>query len=472
MDIYPVYIGGEFKKTGDVLRITNPFNHEVIAETYRAGPEELEMAIIKAQSVQVTLRDLASYEKYEILMQIADEISARRQWFIQLLSSEAAKPLKYAAAEIERAVQCFRIAAEESKRMPMEYISLDWTSDGAGKEGLIRHFPVGLVAGIAPFNFPLNLAVHKIAPAIAAGCPVILKPSSLTPLSTLELARIIDNTDLPKGAVSVLPMDRTTGNLLVTDSRFSLLSFTGSPEAGWQMKQQSGKKKVVLELGGNAGVVVTKSCDMETAVKKCVTGGFAYSGQVCIHAQRIFIEQGVFDYFIRTFTDAVKNLRYGDPLDPQTDISVMINEQHARRVEEWVTEAVTAGAKVLIGGNRNRNYYQPTLITQTNPAMKVCALEIFGPVVTLEPFTTFEEAIEKVNLSEYGLQTGVFTNSLAEMNYAFRNLEVGGVIINDTPSFRVDHMPYGGVKNSGTGREGIRYSIMEMTEPRTLVKNF
>ncbi|MCX6233148.1 MAG: aldehyde dehydrogenase family protein [Bacteroidetes bacterium] len=472
MDIYPVYIGGEFRKTGDVLRITNPFNHEVIAETYRAGPGELEMAIMKAQSVQVTLRDMASYEKYVILMRIADEISARRQWFIQLLSSESAKPLKYATSEIERAVQCFRIAAEESKRMPMEYISLDWTSDGAGKEGLVRHFPVGLVAGIAPFNFPLNLAVHKIAPAIAAGCPVILKPSSLTPLSTLELARIIDNTDLPKGAVSVLPMDRTTGNLLVTDSRFSLLSFTGSPEAGWPMKQQAGKKKVILELGGNAGVVVTKSCDMETTVKKCVTGGFAYSGQVCIHAQRIFIEQGIFDYFIRTFTDAVKNLRYGDPFDPQTDISVMINEQHARRVEEWVSEAVTAGAKVLIGGNRNGNYYQPTLITQTNPAMKVCALEIFGPVVTLEPFTTFEDAIEKINLSEYGLQAGVFTNNLAEVNYAFRNLEVGGVIINDTPSFRVDHMPYGGVKNSGTGREGIRYSIMEMTEPRILVKNF
>jgi glyceraldehyde-3-phosphate dehydrogenase (NADP+) len=267
-------------------------------------------------------------------------------------------------------------------------------------------------------------------------------------------------------------MDRTTGNLLVTDERISMLTFTGSPEVGWQMKEKAGKKKVVLELGGNAGTIITKSCDMEEAVNKCVTGGFGYSGQVCIHAQRIYIEQGMFEYFTRTFIDAIKNLKYGDPLNQQTDISVMIDEENAIRVEQWVNEAIASGAKLLIGGKRNKNWYEPTALTGTGKDMKVCAKEIFGPVVTLEPYSTFEEAVEKVNYSDFGLQAGIFTNNMTEMNFAFQNLEVGGIIINDSPSFRIDHMPYGGVKNSGLGREGIKYAIRDMTESRILVKNF
>jgi glyceraldehyde-3-phosphate dehydrogenase (NADP+) len=472
MEIYPIYVGGDFRKTGRILRINNPFNNEVVAETYLAGVEDLNEAIEKARAVKNAMRDMPAYKKYGILMQIMEEIDIRKQGFTQLMCSESAKPWKYAAAEVERAIQCFRLAAEECKRLPMEYISLDWTPAGEGKEGLVRYFPVGLVAGISPFNFPLNLAVHKIAPAIAAGCPIILKPSSSTPLSTLELSKIIDRTDMPKGAVSIIPMDRTTGNRLATDERFRMLSFTGSPAVGWKLKQEAGKKRVVLELGGNAGIIITKSCDMAKAVSKCITGGFAYSGQVCIHTQRIYIERSVFDYFIRTFVDAVKLLKSGDPRDPMTDISVMIDEQNAIRVEEWVNEAVAAGAKILYGGKRKGSFYEPTILSETNNTMKVCALEIFGPVVTLEPYDTFTEAIEKVNDGDFGLQAGVFTNNLTEVNEAFRNLEVGGVIINDTPTFRVDHMPYGGVKNSGLGREGIKYAIMEMTEPRILVKNF
>jgi len=471
MDIYALYLAGEFRKSAVTLDVRNPYDKELIAQTYLADPVLLETAIQKALAVQKQLRDLPGHARHDLLFQIADEITVRKQWFTQLLVKESGKPWKYAAAEIDRSVQTFRVAAEESLRLPGEYISIDWTPAGDHKEGLVRYFPVGLVAGISPFNFPLNLAVHKIAPALAAGCPIILKPSSSTPLSTLELARIFENTSLIRGSVSILPMTRETGNLLVTDPRIRLLSFTGSPDVGWAMKQQAGKKKVVLELGGNAGVIVTKSGRIEDAVLKCVTGAFSYSGQVCIHAQRIYVEQSVFDYFTRLFIDAVKALRSGDPMDKKTDISVMIDEANASRVEEWIAEAVSAGASILAGGKRQGAFVEPTVLTNTGPEMNVCAREIFGPVVTLESYATFEEAITRVNQSRFGLQAGVFTNNIDEMNRAFLELETGGVIINDVPTFRVDHMPYGGIKDSGLGREGVPYAIREMMEPRLLVKN-
>ena len=287
----------------------------------------------------------------------------------------------------------------------------------------------------------------------------------------LELARIIDQLDLPEGAVSILPMDRNAGDRLVTDPRIRMLSFTGSPEVGWDMKQRAGKKKVLLELGGNAGVIVTESANLQHAVQRCLIGGFAYSGQVCIHAQRIFVEESVFDAFAEAFVHGVKQLKYGDPLDPETEISVMIDRDNADRVEAWVQESVEHGAKILTGGKKRETWFEPTVLTQTHSEMKVCALEVFGPVVTLEKFTSFSEAVKSVNHSRYGLQAGVFTNRIDQMNEAFNNLEVGGVIINDVPTFRVDHMPYGGIKDSGFGREGVKYSIREMMEPRLLVKN-
>jgi len=327
-----------------------------------------------------------------------------------------------------------------------------------------------LVAGIAPFNFPINLAVHKIAPAIAAGCPIILKPASSTPLSTLEFAKIVDKTSLPKGALSILPMVRQAGNQLVTDERFKLLTFTGSPEVGWKMKNDAGKKKVILELGGNAGVIVTKTADIDAAVAKCVVGGFAYSGQVCIHAQRMYIHAEIFEKFTQKFAETVKLLKHGNPLDMQTDISAMIDENNAIRVEEWVNEAVNSGAKLICGGNRKGAFYPPTVLTETHKDMKVCALEVFGPVVTLEPYYNFNDAIEFINDSRYGLQAGVFTNEIDEMNVAFSQLEVGGVIINDVPTFRVDHAPYGGIKDSGLGREGVKYAIQDMMEAKILIK--
>jgi glyceraldehyde-3-phosphate dehydrogenase (NADP+) len=470
MTEYPIYCAGRFITTDNTLHVVNPYSGEVFAKTFLANKPILEEAIIKAQSIKKELATIPSYKKYNALKFIAEELAERKNEFATILSLESAKPLKYAMGEIDRAIQTFIVAAEESKRLPAEYISLDWTPAGEGREGWVKYFPIGLVAGISPFNFPMNLAVHKIAPAIAAGCPIILKPSSSTPISTLKLAEVIDQTDLPKGAVSILPMDRNNGNLLVTDDRFHLLSFTGSPQVGWKMKQQSGKKKVILELGGNAGVIVSNLANIDDAVKKCLVGGFAYSGQVCIHAQRIYVQKDVFEEFLEKFIPLVQNLKMGDPLSNDTDISSMIDENNAIRVEQWVNEAVEEGATVLTGGKREGCYYMPTVLAQTNNRMKVCSLEIFGPVVTIDPYTKFEEAVGKVNDGEFGLQAGIFTNSVKEMDFAFANLEVGGVILNDVPTFRVDHMPYGGIKNSGLGREGVKYAIYDMLEAKILVK--
>ncbi|MBN2746660.1 MAG: aldehyde dehydrogenase family protein [Bacteroidales bacterium] len=470
METYKIYLAGNFTDSTTYLDVLNPFDNKRIARAGQADEKQLELAIQLALSVQGEVAQLPSWKKYKILMEIAEKMQDSHRHLSELLALEAGKPWRYAKGEIDRAIQTFVVAAEEAKRHPGELLSLDWTPAGEGKQGIVKYFPVGLVAGIAPFNFPMNLAVHKLAPAIASGCPIILKPSTSTPLSTLALAKIIDETDLPKGAVSIMPMDRKTGNLLVTDDRIKLLSFTGSPAVGWKMKSQAGRKKVLLELGGNAGVIVTNSADLETAVKKCVAGAFAYSGQVCIHSQRIYVENGVFDQFATRFVELAKNLKRGAPENPDTEISAMIDEANAMRVEDWVNEAVEEGAKLLCGGQRDGSYYPPTVLTETKPAMKVCALEIFGPVVTLEPVDSFEQAVAEINNSDYGLQAAVFTNSIQQMDYAHRHLEVGGVIINDITTFRVDHMPYGGVKNSGLGREGVKYSMFEMMEPRLLVK--
>lgn len=470
MPTYKIYVAGEFTTTATKLEVRNPYNQIKIATTYLADKAELELAIEKGLAVEKQMKELPVFKRYAILMQIANELKKDKERLASVLSQESGKPMRYALGEIDRATQTFIIAAEEAKRLPSDYFSIDWTPSGVGKEALLKYFPIGLIAGIAPFNFPLNLAVHKIAPAIATGNPIILKPARATPLSVLELAKIIAKTDLPKGGVSILPMDRVAGNQLVTDPRFKKLSFTGSPQVGWQMKNRAGRKKVTLELGGNAGVIVSDKADINKAVSKCVTGSFAYSGQVCIHVQRIYVQSKVFDEFIQKMIQKTAALKQGSPELTETDISVMIDENNAKRVEAWVDDAVKDGAKILYGGKRHKTYFEPTIITNTKPEMNVCRLEIFGPVVTVEKYEGFTEGIAAINNSEYGLQAGVFTDSSAEINYAFANLEVGGVIHNDIPTFRVDHMPYGGVKNSGFGREGVKYAMRDLLEPRLLVK--
>lgn len=471
MKNYKIYCGGEFISTSNELDVINPYSNEPFATTYLADESTLDIAINLAISSKEKLKEFPAFKKAESLLQIANDITLNRHYLAEVLCNESAKPIKYALSEIDRAAQTFAIAAEECKRLPKEYISLDWTPNGENREGLINYFPVGLVAGIAPFNFPLNLAVHKIAPAIAAGCPIILKPSSSTPLSTLELAKVIDKTNLPKGAVSILPMTRKTGNLLVTDKRFSLLSFTGSPEVGWPMKSQCGKKKIVLELGGNAGVIITDTADLEQTTLKSLIGAFAYSGQICIHAQRFFIHESVFDKFSRSFVQKTKKLTFGNPLHAETDVSNMIDEANALRVENWINEAIASGATLLCGGKRTGKHIEPTVLTNCNNSMKTYCEEVFGPVVCIEKYNgSIEQAVQKVNDSKFGLQCGVFTNNIQELDYCFKHLDVGGLIHNDVPTLRFDQMPYGGVKDSGFGREGVRYAIMDMLEPKILVK--
>jgi len=467
---FEIYLAGKFTTTDKTLEVNNPYDGSLVAATYLAGESELEQAIVAAGKVAEELAAMPGYIRFGILKQISEELFSLKQQFAELITLESGKPIRYALAEVDRSIQTFTVAAEESKRLPSEHLSLDWTPAGKGKEGIVKYFPVGIVAGIAPFNFPLNLAVHKIAPAIAAGCPIILKPSSLTPLSTLMLAQVINRTALPGGAVSILPMDRQTGNKLVTDERVSLLSFTGSPEVGWKMKRDAGNKKVVLELGGNAGVVISHGADLDKASTKCVAGGFSYSGQVCIHTQRIYVLDYLFESFVEKFLEKTNKIKPGNPLDPATDIAVMIDEANAERVENWIIEAVEGGARILAGGKREGSYIMPTVVTNTNEQMQVCCCEVFGPVVVIEPVPSIEEAINHINSGQFGLQAGVFTDSISEMNMAFNRLKVGGVIINDVPTFRVDHMPYGGVKDSGLGREGIKYAILDMMEPRLLVK--
>ena len=464
------YIGGNLTSSSETTVIKNPYINSEIAHIHLAQKEHIDKSILAAQEAFQITSQYSSYERSVILQSIASQLKQRKEEFAQLITAEAGKPITFSSAEVDRAVSTFEIASEEAKRINGEVLSLDVTAPTKGKQGIVNRFPIGIIACISPFNFPLNLAVHKIAPAIAAGCPIILKPASATPLSTLELAKIIARMELPKGAVSILPMDRKTGNQLVTNGQIALLSFTGSPEVGWKMKQEAGKKKVVLELGGNAGVIITPTADLELAVKRCIAGGFAYSGQICIHVQRIFVQKLLFGKFTGLFMEAVKRMHTKNPEDHATEMSVMIDEENAKRVEAWVNEAIKAGAKLLCGGKREGTYYQPTVLTNTNTAMKVNCEEVFGPVVIIEPYEQFSDATAMINDSRFGLQAGIFTNEIREMDEAFAKLQVGGVILNDVPLVRFDHMPYGGVKDSGQGREGVKYAIMDMMEARILVK--
>jgi glyceraldehyde-3-phosphate dehydrogenase (NADP+) len=471
MKTFSIYCGGEFVTSSISLEVKNPFDGSLVGSTFQADEKILERAIQKALAVKQQLRDLPSYSRFEILRYISDKLKANRKMHAELLAAESAKPIRSALAEIDRSVQTFLIAAEESKRLPKEYMSLDWTVLGKQKEGIVDYFPVGLAAGIAPFNFPMNLAVHKLAPAIATGCPIILKPASSTPLSTLELAKIIDETELPKGAVSILPMNRKTGNLLVTDERFQLLSFTGSPVVGWEMKKQAGKKKVVLELGGNAGVILSNTKDLQDVVKKSLVGGFSYSGQICIHAQRFVVHEKLYDAFLAEMKKQTPLLKTGDPLLEETDLSAMIDEENAIRVEQWLQEAVAGGAEIICGGKRKGTFVEPTIVVGSKDTMKVYAEEVFGPVICVEKYKgDIKEAVDKINNTKFGLQCGVFTDSVEELDYCFKHIDVGGVIHNQMPTLRFDQMPYGGIKESGLGREGIRYAIMDMMEPKILVK--
>jgi len=387
------------------------------------------------------------------------------------MTGEAGKPITDARREVARAVQTFTIAAEEAKRIPGEVIPLDWTPGMDSHVGILRRVPIGPVLGITPFNFPLNLVAHKVAPALAAGNPIVIKPAPQTPMTALLLAEVALEAGVPPGGLNVLPCDNQVAERLVVDPRFKLLSFTGSAAVGWMLKAKCGKKKVVLELGGNAGVIVEQDADLDFAAQRCASGGFGYAGQTCISVQRIFVHHSVVDLFTTKFLLQVARLKGGDPNDEATVVGPLIDQHAAHRVEEWIGEAVAQGARVLLGGKRMGSVVEATVLTNVTPTMKVSCQEVFGPVVTVTPYRQFDEALQAMNRSEYGLQAGVFTQDVNKVFHAFRHLEVGAVLANEIPTFRAEHMPYGGVKDSGLGREGLRVSIEEMTEPRFLVLN-
>ncbi|OGN82394.1 MAG: aldehyde dehydrogenase [Chloroflexi bacterium GWC2_73_18] len=467
---HPIFLAGRWVDSPDLLPVDNPANPaEPAGATYNATPEQYEEAVTAAQRAFEVTRKLPAYERAAILRRISEGIRARRDEIARLIALEAGKPIRDAAVETDRAVLTFRLGAEEAERIVGETIPLDISAAHTGRYGITRRFPIGPIAGISPFNFPLNLAAHKLSPALAAGNTIVLKPPSRDPLTMLTVAEIVAESGAPEGSVSILPMTRELGDRMVADDRFKLLTFTGSPAVGWRMKERAGKKKVILELGGNAGVIVDRSADLDWAVKRCLVGAFSYAGQVCISVQRMFVHEAVWDAFLSRFVDGARALKVGDPLDPATDLGPMVDADAVQRTQRWVDEAVAAGAKVLAGGRADGNYFPPTVLTGAPLTARVCSNEAFAPLVVAFPFGDFSDAVRQVNDSSFGLQAGVFTNEIEHAWYAFEELVVGGVIVNDVPAYRADHMPYGGVKDSGLGREGLRWAVEDMTELRIMV---
>ncbi|MBV9341573.1 MAG: aldehyde dehydrogenase family protein [Acidobacteria bacterium] len=465
------YLAGKWMEEGIPVEIRAPYDGHPLAVVFQGTRQHAEKAVEAAVGAFGSTRRLPAFERQRVLRSIAQHISSRKEEFSRTIAQEAGKPIKAARTEVERAVFTFSVAAEETTRIPGEYLSLDWQQFTAGRWAIVKRFPVGPVVGITPFNFPLNLVAHKVAPAIASGCPIIVKPAPQTPLSSLLLAEAVEQAGLPDGAFNVLPLSNDDAGLLVSDERIKLLSFTGSARVGWDLKRHAGKKKVALELGGNAGVIIHGDADLGWAAERCVTGGFSYAGQTCISVQRILVERPAFTRFRDLLLEGIRKLQVGDPMDDSTDLGPLIRESDAVRATEWVRDAIEDGATLLSGGKRHGPILEPTVLTGTRPDMKVNREEIFAPVVTLEPYEDFSQALRWINESAYGLQTGVFTRDAGRIFQAFEELEVGGVIAGDVPTFRIDHMPYGGVKDSGLGREGLRYAIEEMTEPRLLVMN-
>ncbi len=470
MKQYPYYLANHpSTASATTLRVTDKYSGEPFAEVALANPEVIDRAIAAAVAAERPMAELASFERRAVLEHVLTRVAERAEELADLLCSEAGKPIKDARGEVIRLMDTFRIAMEEATRIGGEVMPLDITPRTKGYRGFTRRVPIGACSFISPFNFPLNLAAHKIAPAIAAGCPFILKPASLTPVGALVLGEILAETKLPAGAFSILPCSREGADLFVTDDRLKLLSFTGSAEVGWKMKARAGRKKVTLELGGNAAVIVDADADIDHAVARIVFGAFYQSGQSCISVQRILVHESIYEKLRSHLTAATAALRSGNPRDENVFIGPMISEAEARRLKSWIDEAHAAGAGILCGGGLTGTMLEPTLVENVRPTDNLYAEEAFGPAAVLEKFSDFDEALERVNKSRYGLQAGIFTNDIQKAMRAWDVLEVGGVVVGDVPSFRVDNMPYGGVKDSGLGREGIRSAIEDMTEVRLLV---
>ncbi len=462
---------GKEWEDGDVLEVRSPWDQGLVGRVTVATRADARQAVNHAVASMRRTRALPRWKRREILEDVAATLIEQKERFAQLIVAEAGKPIRLARAEVDRAVLTFKTAAEEAARLGGESIPLDLTEGNQGRWGLVQRFPVGPVLAITPFNFPLNLVAHKAAPAMAAGCPFILKPAPQTPFTALALGEVILKAGWPEEAIAVLPLaNKDTAWLAEKEDRIKLVSFTGSAEVGWEIKARSGRKRVLLELGGNAALIVHNDwSDLDDAAVRTAHSAFSYAGQSCISVQRVYVHKSIFQTFLWKLVEAAARLVSGEPIADATDVGPLIRPEEADRVQAWMKEALDGGAKLVTGGERKGSVLTPTILTGTKPGMKVRDEEVFGPLVAVEPYEDFEEALAEVNRSRYGLQAGLLTRDAGRILTAYRELEVGSLIAGDTPSWRLDPMPYGGVKDSGLGREGVRSAIDEMTEPRMLV---
>ncbi|WP_186051998.1 aldehyde dehydrogenase family protein [Burkholderia gladioli] len=468
---YPYYLANQAVQANTDLEVTDKYSGKVATRVALADAKAIDAAIAAAVEAEKPFAAWPSFRRQAVLDHCVRRFRERFDELADALCIEAGKPINDSKGEVTRLIDTFRVAAEESVRIGGELVDLEISKRAQGYSGYVKRVPIGACSFISPFNFPLNLAAHKVAPAIAAGCPFVLKPASRTPIGALIIGEVLAETDLPKGAFSILPAHRDGADLFTTDARFKLLSFTGSPAVGWDLKQKAGKKKVVLELGGNAAAIVDADQRerLDYVVERLAFGAFYQSGQSCIGVQRILVHASLYEALRERLVAKTRALKMGDPKDPQTFVGPMISESESRRLAGWMEAAVQAGAKIVAGGKVDGAMFEATLLENVGRDQDLYRKEAFGPVALLESFERFEDALARVNDSDFGLQAGVFTDSLSHAHRAWDELEVGGVVINDVPSFRVDNMPYGGVKDSGLGREGIRYAIEDMTEPRLMV---
>lgn len=469
-ELYGILGANRWEEKKDTVEVRSPFDNRLISRVCLASEEDIRRAIGKAAEAFEITKKFSSRKRRDNCLGVARGIRDRFNEFVETLSLEAGKPVRTSRMEVERAINTFEIAAEEAQRLGGEFLPVDITPMAEPYTAITRRFPIGPASFISPYNWPLNLVAHKVAPALAVGSTFILKPATSTPLTSLLMAEVIlQNCSLPQGSIHVLPCRREEADPFSTDPRIKIISFTGSPEVGWMLKERAGKKKVVLELGGNAAAVAHHDADVDEAVSRCVTGSFSYAGQVCISVQRILVHEKIYEEFKTKFVMETEKLRVGDPMEESTDLGPMIDEANVRRLAEWVEEAEKRGGKVLTGNRHSGNLFYPTILEEVPKDCRIYCQEAFGPVAVLAKYSSFKEAVDMVNDSEYGLQAGIFTRDAHNIFYAFENMEVGGVIAGDIPTTRMDNMPYGGVKNSGFGREGVKYAMEDMTEWRVLV---
>jgi acyl-CoA reductase-like NAD-dependent aldehyde dehydrogenase len=469
MTTRPYLVAGEARSGDDTFEVTSPYDGGVVAEVGVPSEADIEAAAARAAETFEESRRLPVHARAEALAHVSRRLQDRQDEVAEQIAREGGKPLKWSRIEAARAVSTFRWAAEEVRRSGGEVLRLDTEEPLGSRLGIVRRFPFGPVLGISPFNFPVNLVAHKVAPALAVGAPIVVKPATQTPLGALLLGELVGETDLPPGMISVLPISGAGAEPLVKDDRFAKVSFTGSTGIGWHLRSLAPKKHFTLELGGNAGVIVHSDADLDHAAARVAYGGYYQAGQSCISVQRVLVQSEVYDDFVDRYVKQVEGLKTGDPLDPSTDVGPMIDSGALDRISEWVEEAIGGGAEALVGGKRNDPFYEPTILVNVTRDMKVCREEVFAPVTTVQRYQTFEEAIEEVNSSPYGLQAGLFTRDIERAMLAHREIVVGGLIVNDVSAYRADQMPYGGAKESGRGREGLRYAMEEMTEPRIMV---